>query len=96
MDDDEYTEEQRMTVFCTADQETWLPKIILTIPVTEHEAEQEQVCMEFTPNECLRIGAMLVQMGDSIAQITTTLEDKSLEERREILLLESQLFAADE
>ena len=84
--------EQEVILFVSADEETWLPSIVLAFHVTPKDAEVGQVKLDFTPEECLRIGGLFISMGTQVAEMKAELSPKPVEERKEILLLENQLL----
>ena len=98
LEDDESEEEidDIMVIAVTADTETWLPQILVGIPVNTDVPFQVEgiVPVTLTPEEAYQIGAYLIQAAATVSSFYTELIDKTVEERKEIIALESQFLDA--
>lgn len=90
-DDEEGTD---IVVLASAvSNETWLPKVILAIPVEDPDEEpllEGCVSVALSPEEALQIGTSLVTLASETMTLNFELQDKSIEERKEIVQLEAQ------
>ena len=91
-EDHEEFESDVLIIAVAADTETWLPHILLGIPVDEDEVTTGLVPLSLTPDEAYRIGSYLIQAASTMASFYNELVDKSIEERKEIISLESQFL----
>lgn len=81
-----------MVIAIAADTETWLPHLVLGVPVDEDEAIEGMVPVTLTPEEAYQVGAYLIQAASTVSSFYNELLDKSLEERKEIISLESHFL----
>lgn len=83
-----------MVIAVTADTETWLPQILVGIPADEDMAFQVEGITPVTlsPEEAYQIGAYLIQAASTVSSFYSELIDKTVEERKEIISLESQFL----
>jgi len=93
MDDDDLMEDL-MIIAVTADAETWLPQIMVGLPVDTDNIVEGIAPLSLTPEEAYQVGAYLIQAASTVASFYTELIDKSVEERKEIMDLESQLLGS--
>lgn len=92
MDDDPL--EDLMIIAVTADSETWLPQIMVGLPVDADDIVEGIAPMTLTPEEAYQVGAYLIQAASTVSSFYAELIDKSVEERKEIMDLESQLLGS--
>jgi hypothetical protein len=94
IDDDFNGVDDVMIIAVAADPETYLPRIVLGIPIDEDDEFQIEGIAPLTlsPEEAYQVGAYLIQAASTVSSFYTELIDKTLEERKEILDLESQFL----
>ena len=78
-----------MIIAVAANPETWLPQILLGIPADEEEIIEGIIPVTLTPQEAYQIGAYLIQSAATVSTFHDELLPKSVEEREEIMCLES-------
>lgn len=78
-----------MIIAVAANPETWLPQILLGIPAGDEEIIEGIVPVTLTPQEAYQIGAYLIQSAATVSTFHDELLSKSIEEREEIMALES-------
>lgn len=85
-----------MVIAVTADPETWLPQILVGIPVDPVMPFQSESIapVTLTPEEAYQIGAYLIQAASTVSSFYSELIDKSVEERKEIISLESHFLGS--
>lgn len=90
-----------MVIAVAADPETWLPQVVVGIPFdTEGDDDGDSPVsfssgyapLSLSPEEAYQIGAYLIQAASVVASFYTELIDKTVDERREIIELESQFL----
>lgn len=91
-----------MIIAVAADPETWLPQVVVGVPVEQADGDdpdspitfstESYIPVTLSPEEALQIGAYLIQAATVVSSYYVELIDKSIEERREIIELESQLL----
>lgn len=81
-----------MVIAVAANPETWLPQILLGIPVDEEEIIEGIVPVTLSPQEAYQVGAYLIQSAATVSAFYDKLLDKSIEEREEIMCLESSFL----
>lgn len=81
-----------MIIAVAANPETWLPQILLGIPADEEEIIEGIIPVTLTPQEAYQIGAYLIQSAATVSNFHDELLSKSLEEREEIMSLESSFL----
>jgi hypothetical protein len=82
-----------MVIAVAADTETWLPHLVLGIPVDEEEELVGGIVpITMTPEEAYQVGAYLIQAAATVSSFYNELIDKSIEERKEIISLESHFL----
>jgi hypothetical protein len=81
-----------MIIAVAANPETWLPQILLGIPADEEEIVQGIIPVVLTPQEAYQIGAYLIQSAATVSTFHDELLSKSIEEREEIMCLESSFL----
>jgi hypothetical protein len=86
--------EDIMVVAVTADPDTWLPRVLLGIPVDDdYDSEIDGIIpVSLTPEEAYQVGAYLIQAASTVSSFYTELIDKTIDERKEIISLESQFM----
>ena len=87
--------EDIMIIAVAADPETWLPQILIGVPVDEEDGdgfEERIASLTLSPEEAYQIGAYLIQAASTVSSFYTELVDKTVEERKEIISLESQFL----
>lgn len=85
--------EDIMVIAVAADTETWLPHLVLGIPVDEEEEVIGGIVpITMTPEEAYQVGAYLIQAASTVSSFYNELIDKSIEERKEIISLESHFL----
>lgn len=82
----------RVFFYVAADPEDWLPQIYVSFGITEEDMARGVVHLPLTPSECLDVGASLVQISTTAASLYNELLERTVEERKEILLMEAQLM----
>lgn len=93
VNDDIFTEfDDIMLIAVGADSETWLPAIFIAIPVETDEIVDGHLPMTLTSDQAYQIGAYLIQAASTVSSYHTELIEKTIEERREILCLESMFL----
>lgn len=94
IDDDFNGVDDVMIIAVAADPETYLPRIVLGIPIDEDDEFQIEGIAPLTlsPEEAYQVGAYLIQAASTVSSFYTELIDKTLDERKEILDLESQFL----
>jgi hypothetical protein len=79
--------------------DTWLPKILLAVPIQEYEPDSETGLPQDTegcavafvsPEEAYQIGASIIAQAGHAASLHRVLVKKPIEERKEIIALEAQ------
>ena len=88
-DHSEYAVDDIMIIAVAADTETWLPHLVLGVPVDENESIEGIIPVTLTPTEAYQVGAYLIQAASTVSSFYDELIDKSIEERKEIISLES-------
>lgn len=89
--------EDPLIITIVADPDTWLPQIVLGVPVEMNDFWEEWPLSGvapamLTPEQAYQIGALLIQAATAVSSYYTELIDKPVEERREIIQLESQFL----
>jgi len=99
--DDDYVEfdiddlvDDVMIIAVAADPESYLPRIVVGIPYDEEDEFQIEgiAPVILTPEEAYQVGAYLIQAASTVSSFYSELIDKTVEERKEILDLESQFL----
>lgn len=85
-----------MVIAVTADTDTWLPQILVGIPTDPSLPFQSEsiVPITLTPEEAYQIGAYLIQAASTVSSFYSELIDKTVEERKEIIALESHFLGS--
>jgi hypothetical protein len=85
-----------MVIAVTADTETWLPQILLGIPIDpEIPFQVEGIApVNLTPEEAYQVGAYLIQAAATVSSFYAELVEKTVEERKEIISLESHFLGS--
>lgn len=85
-----------MVIAVTADPETWLPQILVGVPIDPVMPFQADTIapITLTPEEAYQIGAYLIQAASTVSSFYSELVDKSIEERKEIISLESHFLGS--
>lgn len=91
---------ESMVIAVAADPDTWLPQIVLGLPVDPEVTWPEgplEGCspLTLTPEEAYQIGAYLIQAATTVSSFYIELIGKTVEERQEIMTLETQLLLDD-
>lgn len=86
------SEDDILLIAITADSETWLPHIMVGVPVDEDEVIEGMVPVALTPEEAYQVGAYLIQAAATVSSFYVELVEKTIEERKEIIALESQFM----
>ena len=96
LDDDDDVSDDIMVIAVTADTETWLPQILLGVPIdSEVPFQVENIApVTLTPEEAYQIGAYLIQAASTVSSFYAELLDKTVEERKEIISLESHFLGS--
>ena len=81
-----------LLIAITADSETWLPHIMVGVTVDEDEIVEGMVPVTLTPEEAYQVGAYLIQAASTVSSFYVELVEKTVEERKEIIALESQFM----
>ena len=102
IDDDDFVEidadydgvDDVMIIAVTADPETYLPRIVIGVPIDEDDEFQIKgiAPLSLSPEEAYQVGAYLIQAAATVSSFHSELIDKTVEERKEILDLESQFL----
>lgn len=88
---------ESMVIAIAADPDTWLPQIVLGLPVDPEVTWPDgplEGCtpLTLTPEEAYQIGAYLIQAATTVSSFFIELVGKTIEERQEIMTLETQLL----
>lgn len=85
-----------MVIAVTADPDTWLPQILVGVPIDPAVPFQSEsiVPITLTPEEAYQIGAYLIQAASTVSSFYSELIDKTVEERKEIIALESHFLGS--
>ena len=83
-------------VSVAADEDTWLPQVLLGFPLQPDSVEDldifpeslETAMVTLTPETAYQVGAALIQAAGSCTSFFAELIEKDIEERKEIFLME--------
>lgn len=90
-----------MIIAVAADPKSWLPQVVVGVPVATDDADDDSpiafveagyIPVTMSPEEALQVGAYLIQAASVVSSFYAELVDKTVEERKEIIELESQFL----
>jgi len=91
-DHSDFAVDDIMIIAVAADTETWLPHLVLGVPVDDDEVIEGMIPVSLTPTEAYQVGAYLIQAASTVSSFYDELINKSIEERKEIISLESHFL----